>query len=908
MAECRVRMPPLSSGELEAELVRSAGVPPTRRAAIEALLDSVEEAASSDEPVVVFIVGEWGEGKTAAWHAYVKPELERRGFETVEVRAGSLDDALSRASWIASPGWRLLAAIYAVLEGGGVPGDYREAAAKLASRKLAIFIDEVEDLVYREGGVERLLEGIHAVLDGEVRGLRACFYLAVSPTAYARITSWSAWRRLRRRVRVVELRPLTRSEAIDALLAMLRYACGGCTPVQDVRLFNAVVAASKGNLGALAAYTRRLLAAWARRGCEPLGARDVARILSEPVPAGLAAGGLDDEMLEKLGVDALLVVAEEPREGFVEAEACPADGEAADNVWLLGDASKAVLGGVWAAEAAELGWRVARCTGGRRVYALSPRLIARLFAEAGGLASFIADEQLRLQALRVAYRDSRLAARGLAALLCHVWRCTRCICELENGAALLEARLRGYRVRMAVLAPGAGRSAARVLSRWRPHVVISLGEAPVEGRVVELKLEPLMQLKLGALGYVASDSCRLPSGSVDLEKLGALASRLELDHGLVERLLEALDGAASLIQPPLRLPPGAGRRLLECVVRVAGLLVEADVGEVAERARSLCGVDAPPERIEHLVRMLAAQGAIGYRDGRVYVTLSAPERGVLEVLERLGGVARLHELEEMLVPEGVWDQRTRAWIHLLAWKGWVSAPLRLSPRSKIRLIHIDELRSSVDVERVPEWARRLDECGDEVCERAWLSAAKWLAEQLAARAQEEGASEAVGAAKRVEREQAQRVERVAAQAVARLPAAPAPLEEHRPAPAELRLLEARLLEALLAAPAALAAGRLEELAASIERAKRLARAGKVDDALLELSDALVTAARGPDAVLQETAKRLDPEGYQVIAEMVEGGYAARRALEKLVARSVAKLLERSLRVAEARMLKGKSIL
>ncbi len=900
--ECSVRLPPLSAGELEARLVREAGVPPSRRDAIEALLDSVEELLSSEEPVVVFILGEWGEGKTAAWYAYVKPALLERGVKVFEVRAGTLWEAVERASWIASPAWRLLAALEAVVRGGGVAGDYQRAVRRLlGGERAVVFIDEVEDLVYRRGGIEQLLEAIHAIIDGEV-GLRIGFYLAVSPTAYARIAAWSAWRRLRRRIRLVELKPLRRSEVVQALKAMLDYSCGGCMPVSDPRLLNAVVAASKGNLGALAAYLRRVLAAWSRRGCRPLGADDVARILSEPIPAGLAAGGVDPERLREVGEAGLLVLSDEPGGGLVEARICEYKGGVGDNVWFWRDGSIVVVDGGWRSEAEKLGWRLLECKGeGRKAYVLKPSILAGVYAESGGIASFILDPGVRLEALRAAYRNPRLAVRGLASLLCISLGCGSC--RAGDGYAVLELRLNSLRLRLAILGEG-GAASVSAVAGYKPHAAICLGGCEgVPWRSVKLEVDPVWLLKLGALGYVSRENCK--PGGVDRDALLAMASRLTVDYGLVDKMLEALRRPYPLIVPRFRLPPGVGPEALRCVLHMLSLLVEAPEESVAEKASRLCRLSGHAARVA--LRALVSNGVVAEKDGAARVALSDVERGILEVLKGLGGVARLEELEDRLVPEGSWDRSLRLWVQILAWKGWLHAPSRPRPSSRVRIASMEELYEAVAGVEPPEWASSLEDCGDdETCRRAWLSALKWYAGRVLRRESERkekaaaagGVAVGTAMAERVESQLEQVSESLVERAERPQQAVSGAAEVER----ELGLLEKRLVEALLVAPAAREAGRLEELAAGITEAKRLAVQGKVDDALVVLSDVLVSIGRGPDALLVEAAKTLDPEAYEAVATLIENGYAARRALERLIARSSAKLVRRSLKTALAKLI------
>ncbi|AEM37946.1 hypothetical protein Pyrfu_0074 [Pyrolobus fumarii 1A] len=923
MAECKVELPPLANGEEEAWLVRSAPVAPSRRRAVEDLLDSVEEALASREPIIVVVVGEWGEGKTAAWHAFVKPRLREAGVETIEVRAAALAEVMARASWIVSPGWRLLTSIAAIVMGGSIPGDYRAAVSKLLERgRLAVFIDEVEDLTYREGMLEALLEGLHALIDGEVPEARVHFYLSVSPTAYAKMASWVAWRRFRRRIRVVELKPLYRGEMIEALMSMLRAACGGCMPVEDPRLLNAVVEVSKGNLGTLAAYTRRILAAWLRRRCKPLSVGDVVRILSEPMVAGVLSTGLDLEVLREYeekygepGVAALLALLLNEEEGkslgdmLLEGRACRGN-TYDDSVFIDADGNVVSIRGAWAQHLAAQGGFVSTsaevCNESGESVVWLPKIehIRRVYGSHDSIADFIPDENLRRQALREAYRDPRYAAKGLAALLCLAsWRCRTCN-EIE-GSVVLETHVKGSTVRIAIVPSGIDIAGlTRLTSSLKPHVIVALGDVGrVAGlsRIVRLDLDPITLMKLGALGFVTK-GCK-PTTNIDVDKIALLSARLEMDHEITRKIVESLtSGDCWLYLPSFTHPPHIKPEVMVDIVRLVGLLVKCSIEDIVVVAGKL-GLHLKSDHVEMALRHLAKLGVIVEENGRYRVALSPPERGVLKVLEHLGGKARVEEVARLMVAERGWGKHTAIWIHLLAAKGYIQAPKRLVPRSLLHIKPLDILRgeASAAIKQLPEELREPREvCSDELCERAWLASIIWAASRVRENSERSGHGEesvvsrvagTTGVTTDLLETRVQGVEPLTASAGR---------EAGGVDTGRLEVFSARLLEALRLVPYALQTGRLEELAASVLKAKESVARGKVDDGIAILNDAVVSVVRAPDTLLIETVKRIDPDALEQLS-LIEDPAAKRRAMEKLIAMKIARVVEKSMARLQARL-------
>jgi len=180
---------------------------------------------------------------------------------------------------------------------------------------LLVFIDEVEDLVAgaSEEELAELVAGLLGVVNGDVglvsgrcRGEgclsgRLHLVLSLTPPAYSRLMGLRDFAtvaaRLRRRVRAVWIRPLTRREALAVLEALARYSLGSGLDglLVDHGLGNAVVAGTLGNMGALVSAFRYLVS-WARGrgGCgEAVKRLDAVELLEALQGLVLSVGGTE---------------------------------------------------------------------------------------------------------------------------------------------------------------------------------------------------------------------------------------------------------------------------------------------------------------------------------------------------------------------------------------------------------------------------------------------------------------------------------------------------------------------------------------------------------------------------------------------------------------------------------------
>ena len=263
---------------------------PSRRGVLEQVSEALKEMEASPEPVLLLLVAEWGEGKTSVYNARIRPWLEKNGWRGLEARAATVLAHLRslRGRAEKSPALRLLAAVLAAgLEQEGRLGEYgapeqaeslqayvRRVLGGLGGGRLLVFIDELEDIVAGVGEEElgELVAGLLGLVNGDVeaaRGGRLHLVASLTPPAYSRLMGLRDFAtvasRLRRRIRVVWIRPLPRREALAFLESLARYSLGTGLDglLEDHGLGNAVVSGSLGNMGALVSAFRYLVS-WAR--------------------------------------------------------------------------------------------------------------------------------------------------------------------------------------------------------------------------------------------------------------------------------------------------------------------------------------------------------------------------------------------------------------------------------------------------------------------------------------------------------------------------------------------------------------------------------------------------------------------------------------------------------------------
>lgn len=274
---------------------------PSRQRVYQQVAEALNEMEKSQDPVLVLLVAEWGEGKTSVYNARIRPWLEERGWLGLEARAATVLAHLSslRGRSERGPAYRLAAALLAAgLEQRGLLPRYggpdgAESLRGYVERvlrglvprggRLVVFIDELEDLVAsaREEELAELVAGLVGILNGDVEIVSAgcsgegcmpgALHLVASltPPAYSRLMGLRDFAtvaaRLRRRVRSIWIRPLTRREAFAFLESLARYTLGRGLEglLRDHSLAHAVVSGTLGNMGALVSAFRYLVS-WAR--------------------------------------------------------------------------------------------------------------------------------------------------------------------------------------------------------------------------------------------------------------------------------------------------------------------------------------------------------------------------------------------------------------------------------------------------------------------------------------------------------------------------------------------------------------------------------------------------------------------------------------------------------------------
>ena len=271
---------------------------PTREQAVRQVEEVLGEMVASKDPVVLLLIAEWGEGKTSIFHTVIEPWLHEKEWFAAQITTSMLLEHLSyveRRFADRSPAHRLMAAIFSAINekyGIGVRLNMHSTAKEyivdsLSSiysryKGLVVFIDEFEDIVMvgKNNRVSEIVAGLLGLLNGDVREVSAlcqqdngtvCYagkfhaILALTPPAYSKLMAFRDFStiaaRLRRRVRSVRVRQLTRRESILFVHAIAKYSLGedGIRGLlADPRYINALVSSGMGNMGAIVSAYRYL--------------------------------------------------------------------------------------------------------------------------------------------------------------------------------------------------------------------------------------------------------------------------------------------------------------------------------------------------------------------------------------------------------------------------------------------------------------------------------------------------------------------------------------------------------------------------------------------------------------------------------------------------------------------------
>ncbi len=294
---------PSETGLNADEMERFVGSLPSREEARARLREFIEEAKTSENPLVALVVAEWGEGKTSLFYTVLNKLEPPQGVAFI-VSGRTVISFLERvadraiAPQTASVAYGFLASILATLfaEQGEaierkcgskaeapsladfprcedyVPRALEALASACRCDKVFIFVDEFEDIVSASPRVvEYAVSGVTHLLNGAVKEVSSRsdvgkgrfagwlhLILSLTPTAYTKLRGFgelsSIIARFSRRVKLVELKPLPRVEALRLLKGLCRYVFDGAEleeVLDPCSIANPLIIASLGNPAAL---------------------------------------------------------------------------------------------------------------------------------------------------------------------------------------------------------------------------------------------------------------------------------------------------------------------------------------------------------------------------------------------------------------------------------------------------------------------------------------------------------------------------------------------------------------------------------------------------------------------------------------------------------------------------------
>ncbi|NPA85660.1 MAG: AAA family ATPase [Crenarchaeota archaeon] len=255
----------------------------------------------AEETVSMFVIGEWGEGKTSVFDGYMKalaPD-EVVLLETSVKRLVSSIRSMKHSPGQSSAATFLAALLHSLamehLERGeeliepysGEPvHEYAKKALdqlmkKFEGRRIVVFIDEFEEIVSpsNKDVVKEIINGLVELINGQFGYLqerypgRLHLVIAMTPYAYHKALSLadideSLKGRAERRLHFkLELRPLTRSEAYRLTASFFKYAYGEEFSPVPHQFVNTLFTASQGNPGALTSLTNFVMSSLVEGGC-----------------------------------------------------------------------------------------------------------------------------------------------------------------------------------------------------------------------------------------------------------------------------------------------------------------------------------------------------------------------------------------------------------------------------------------------------------------------------------------------------------------------------------------------------------------------------------------------------------------------------------------------------------------
>ncbi len=255
----------------------------------------IDLCRSSKEVGVLFIVGEWGLGKTSSFKSLAAPYVHETGGTAYVIKARDLlniyktlnpSDYLSAERFIRASLITIIKAYNLDINTNASTKEIYGNLLKLNnSSYIILLIDEYESLISeRLEETLELLDSLAGLVNGEYlpfsrKGeFAGTLLLAISltPQALARFKSEISaqeiiGRSLRRVLRSIELRPLRRLEAYELFIGLLRYIYAGKLPkkipLPTLSLIDTFYRVSGGNPGYFILIVNRLLSILLKRGC-----------------------------------------------------------------------------------------------------------------------------------------------------------------------------------------------------------------------------------------------------------------------------------------------------------------------------------------------------------------------------------------------------------------------------------------------------------------------------------------------------------------------------------------------------------------------------------------------------------------------------------------------------------------
>jgi hypothetical protein len=272
---------------------------PSREVVRERLQEFMNLCKTSKKPAARVILGEWGEGKTDAFGRYIKKYAEDCGDAAFAVSASTISNSLFETNELSrliqstpSEATRFLGCLlYAIREELKVdkipsPSQFDNMLSYLEislsnlidgnpRKRLFIFIDEFEELLTNQERMIKIISGIKETINGQYREIdeggkfEGCvhFIIAATPDAWYQLQVREdiapVFGGLGRRITPIELPEVSRSEAIDFMLELMRYSYEGNLPdplpIVNLGIFNVVYRVTQGNPGNIVSIYTKLM-------------------------------------------------------------------------------------------------------------------------------------------------------------------------------------------------------------------------------------------------------------------------------------------------------------------------------------------------------------------------------------------------------------------------------------------------------------------------------------------------------------------------------------------------------------------------------------------------------------------------------------------------------------------------